>query len=145
MELRTATMDDFDVLFSAYREIVEVLEKRFFDEGFYRDMLRKAISEKRSLVAEQDGGIVGFIEYNPAPPNLPMLRENAVWVEWVWVHSDHRGKGVGRKLYEYLFDYAKKQGFARVGLDVFTVNTDSRAFHEKIGFVEKIQIFIKDL
>ncbi|HLD76389.1 MAG TPA: GNAT family N-acetyltransferase [Candidatus Norongarragalinales archaeon] len=73
------------------------------------------------------------------------MRENCVWVDWSWVQKDFRGKGLGRKLYEALFNHARQKGFARVACDVFTVNEGSQAFHRKVGFEEKIRIYTKNL
>ncbi len=145
LTFRIAKAEDFDVLFSAYREIVEVLEKRNFDETFYRRMLESAIQGERSLVCEKDGQVIGFIEFNPICPDLPLLRENCLWVDWSWVREDFRGQGLGRKLYEALFNHARLKGFARVACDVFTVNESSQAFHQKVGFTEKIRIYTKDV
>lgn len=46
--------------------------------------------------------------------------------------ADMRGKGYGRELFEYLFNYAKKNGFT--ALEVSAVHT-AVGFYEKLGFV----------
>lgn len=146
MEFRNAAPGDFDVLFSGYREIVEQLEQRVFDETYYRKTLESAIQEGRNLVAEENGRVVGFIEYNATCPNLPVLRQDgSAWIDWVWVHPDFRGQGLGTALYAHLFSHLKEKGFTRLGTDAFTVNEPSQKFHAKIGFNETMRIYVKDL
>ncbi len=145
MQFRNAKKEDFDSILSGYKEVVEEFEKRVFDEAYYRKMLTRAIDEERNIVCEIDGKVVGFIEYETKCPDLPTLRENSCWIGWSWVSSKHRGTGIGRALYQHLFKILKEKKFARVGLDVMSVNLQSQRFHEKIGFEERMKIYVKEL
>jgi L-amino acid N-acyltransferase YncA len=52
----------------------------------------------------------------------------------VYIHADHRGRGVGKQLYEMLLELMTKQGF-RVAVAAITVPNDaSIALHESCGF-----------
>ncbi|MDP2717692.1 MAG: GNAT family N-acetyltransferase [Candidatus Micrarchaeota archaeon] len=146
MHFRNATPDDFDVLFGGYREIVEELERRSFDSDYYRKTLQAAIAEKRNLVVQENARVIGFIEYNATCPDLPVLRQDgSAWIDWVWVDSAFRSKGVGKALYAHLCHVVKQKGFKRLGTDAFTVNERSQHFHEKIGFQETMRIYVKNL
>lgn len=52
----------------------------------------------------------------------------------VYVHEDHRKKGVGRRLYVELFERLSKQGYYRACAGIVVPNPASQAFHESLGF-----------
>jgi ribosomal protein S18 acetylase RimI-like enzyme len=52
------------------------------------------------------------------------------------VTSVHRGKGVGVFLMNELLNYAEKNGFCRVNLEVRTDNSNAKALYQKLGFAE---------
>lgn len=145
MEFRTATKKDFNRIFSGYRDVIENAEKRYFDEKFHRKMLTSSIKEGRNIVCEIDGKLVGFIEYETKTPNLPLIRDGAYWVEWVWTDPKYRKKGIGRALYEYLFKMLRKKGISRIAAEVMSSNAKSQLFHKKIGFEDKMVIYVKDI
>ena len=55
-------------------------------------------------------------------------------IEDVCVDENRRGENVGGELMEFVKDYAKKIGCARVDLDVWEFNEGARRFYEKHGF-----------
>lgn len=54
--------------------------------------------------------------------------------------ADMRGKGYGRELFLYLFDYAKNNGFK--ALEVSAVHT-AQGFYEKLGFVAEGEYYLE--
>jgi ribosomal protein S18 acetylase RimI-like enzyme len=52
----------------------------------------------------------------------------------LYVYSNHRGKGVGRKVVNYLLDFCVKQGLEKIYLDVYHKNESSIAAYKKMGF-----------
>ena len=64
------------------------------------------------------------------------LREAYAWsVETsVYVHSEFRGAGIGRVLYDELFATLRKQGYCRAFAGIALPNTASVALHEAVGF-----------
>jgi len=145
MQFRLARASDFDAVFRGYREVVRE-EKRKFFVNYHRKLLRNSIREKRNIVCVENGKIIGFAEWNPVTPDLPLLfDEGYCWIDWLWVDRKCRRKGVGRKLYEQIFKLAKKKGFKHIALDVFTVNKAGRNFHESAGFMERLKIYTRKL
>lgn len=55
-----------------------------------------------------------------------------------FVYKDYRGKefGTGKKLFEALLDFDKKQGFSKIILDTPSKATRSHSFYKKVGFKE---------
>ncbi len=81
---------------------------------------------------EEDGTLLGFASYGAfrAWPAYKYSVEHSVYV-----HNDHRGKGIGFALMRQLITAATKQQYHVMvgGIDV--ANTASIALHEKLGFV----------
>lgn len=50
------------------------------------------------------------------------------------VSREHRSKGLGRRLVEYVLDWARAEGLARVTLLADRDNDVALAFYEKLGF-----------
>ena len=50
-----------------------------------------------------------------------------------------RGKHIGTKLYDFVLDFAKRQGYYNVTLNVWADNKAAVKFYEKIGLrIQKI-------
>jgi ribosomal protein S18 acetylase RimI-like enzyme len=52
----------------------------------------------------------------------------------MWVHPDHRGRGIGRKLLDAVVDYAKDRAADRVRLRVTETNLSAKGLYERAGF-----------
>jgi GNAT superfamily N-acetyltransferase len=85
---------------------------------FYRDTV---FSRFQVFVAENDNHIAGMIAL--APDNT---------VSALYVHDDHRHKGVGKAL----LDRAKTEATGPVQLWTFVANRDAQAFYKHEGFAE---------
>ncbi len=56
-------------------------------------------------------------------------------MDGICVSEKARGRGIGRALFAALFDYAKREGYRGVTLDVIDENPRAKALYEKLGFV----------
>ena len=66
-----------------------------------------------------------------------------LYIDDLCVDETKRGLHVGKKLYEYLLDYARKSGCYDVTLNVWEGNDSARGFYEKMGmFVKETQMEI---
>lgn len=115
----------------ARRETVTVpLPARYYD-AFQR--IRDDRNQELT-VAERDGQIVGtfhltFIQYLTHQGGL------RAQIEAVRVHSEHRGKGIGAKLFAYAFDRASAEGCYMVQLTTDKQRPRAIQFYESLGFV----------
>lgn len=50
-----------------------------------------------------------------------------------YVHADHHGRGIGRRLYDVLIPILRRQGFVNVYAGIALPNPASVALHESIG------------
>jgi len=85
------------------------------------------------LVAEADGEIAGFA-YAGAHRERPAYR----WATEasVYLGERHRGRGLGRALYEPLFALLAEQGYRTVLAGITLPNAASVALHRALGFEE---------
>jgi ribosomal protein S18 acetylase RimI-like enzyme len=56
-------------------------------------------------------------------------------IEAIAVDESRRGQGVGTRLLEAVFDFARQQGFKSVSLEVVDTNPAARRLYERLGFV----------
>ena len=56
------------------------------------------------------------------------------------VHPDYQGKGYGKQLLQFAEDYAVKNGFSSIRLDVFSLNSGAVKMYERAGYQERGKI-----
>jgi len=87
------------------------------------------------MVVENDAGeIVGtfhltFIQY------LTHQGSIRAQIESVRVREDHRGKGIGKKMFQWAINRAKEKGANLVQLTSDKKRPDAIRFYEKLGFI----------
>ncbi|HEV7562830.1 MAG TPA: GNAT family N-acetyltransferase [Solirubrobacterales bacterium] len=84
------------------------------------------------LVAEDGEGAVGYAYACPFQER-PAYRWSASVS--VYVAAERNGEGVGRALYEELFERLRRQGFRMASAGITLPNPASVALHESLGFV----------
>lgn len=105
---------------------------------FDRKYIEKWFADKRAgnypvIGAVDDAGaLLGFASYGVfrARPAYKYTVEHSVYV-----HKDHRGKGVGDALLTKIIDAAKRQNYHVMVGGIDTENIASIKMHEKYGFV----------
>ena len=103
-----------------------------YDEEDLQEMLKRL--ENPVFVYEDDGHVAGYImcqEQNPCSSALTPVK--TLYIDDLCVDEDARGKGIGRKLFQYVKDYAKKNGFYNVTLHVWNSNPGAMKFYESLG------------
>ena len=84
------------------------------------------------IVAEEDGEVVGWacLRTFRTKPAYRFTAENSVYI-----HADHRGRGVGALLMRELVELGKRNGFHSIIAGIAEENPASEALHERFGFV----------
>ncbi len=59
----------------------------------------------------------------------------SLYIDDLCVDENIRGQHIGRRLYEYVLDFAKKSGCYNVTLNVWACNESAKVFYEKCGLV----------
>lgn len=58
-----------------------------------------------------------------------------LYIDDLCVDEDCREQHIGKQLYEYVLDYARKNGFYNVTLNVWNCNESAMKFYQKCGLV----------
>ena len=122
-EVRRARPADFDAIIAVAdewwgRPIAGALPRLFLDHFF-----------ATSTVVESGGELAAFLIAFLSPS-----QSADAYIHFVGVHPDHRHAGLARRLYEDFFARASTAGRTRVSAITSPVNTESIAFHERMGF-----------
>lgn len=122
MEFRALRESDHGTIVSVVdewwggRRISEKLPRLFF--RYFGEM---------SFVGEEDGALIAFLV------GFTGDGEEA-YIHFAGVHPEHRGRGLGRRMYEMFFETARKRGCERVRCITSPVNRASISFHTVMGF-----------
>jgi GNAT superfamily N-acetyltransferase len=96
-------------------------------------------------IAEYNGKIIGTLQITFIP-YLTYKGGMRALIEAVRIDSEHRGKGFGRKLFEYAINRAQDRGCHMVQLTTNKKRTDAFKFYESLGFEathEGMKLFLK--
>ena len=65
--------------------------------------------------------------------------DKSLYIDDICVDEKYRRHGVGRKLYDFVIQYAKEEGCFNVTLNVWERNPDAKAFYKSMGMkVQKV-------
>jgi len=94
---------------------------------------KKASDGYPVLVYEENNRVIGFASYGPFRtwPAYKYTIEHSVYV-----HKNHRGKGVGVTLMKELIKAANSKGYATMVAAIDAANDVSKIMHKKLGFSE---------
>lgn len=136
LRIRTATPDDLDAiarLFDAYRQFYGQPSDRAAARAFLAE--RMEYRQSLVLLAEHGDDAVGFAQLYPM---FSSVRMASVWVlNDLYVDTDARRLGVGRRLLEAAAVAAKAAGAVRVALETARENLPARALYRDAGWEEE--------
>lgn len=149
LKIRRAAEADIDTINKLLYEVHRVhsdVRPDLFKPGAkkYNDEELKMIIADDSrpiFVAEKCGNILGyaFCIHQQYINNNNMTDVKTLYIDDLCVDETARNAHIGSLLYEYVLDYAKKNGYYNVTLNVWADNTNAVKFYEKLGLkVQKI-------
>jgi phosphinothricin acetyltransferase len=112
-------------------------EERAPDAAEMAARIRRYAASHAWLVAERGGEVVGYA-YATAFNERPAYRWSASVS--VYVAEEARGQGVGRALYEALFERLRERGFHMACAGITLPNEASVGLHESLGFERAAQL-----
>lgn len=96
------------------------------------------------FVCEADGEVVGYT--NTWTVYSIWSRGKSLIVDDLYIALDYRRSGIGKKMMEYLIEFAKNNGYRRVQLHAELDNEKAHGLYRKLGFSEEgILFFMKKL
>lgn len=87
--------------------------------------------DRAVLVAEEGGAVVGWASLSPYSERCAYARTAEVSV---YVHREHRGKGLGRALMTRLIEAARAAGLGVLLARIASETAASLALHRSLGF-----------
>ena len=103
--------------------------------------------ENQILVAEMNGGIVGYVYfYDPINERFGLKTKHYFGgVMELYVKPEFRRRGIATALMEHCFGYLKSKGAINVRVDVLMHNTKALNLYVKLGFNNWVEILKKEL
>ena len=107
---------------------------------YNEEQLEKIISDSTTPVfvcVDEDDRAIGhaFCIHKQVKEDSVLTDIKTLYIDDICVDEEARGKHVGTALYEHVIDYAKKEGFYNVTLNVWSCNPGAVKFYEALGFV----------
>ncbi len=147
MEIRRAENKDLDSINKLLCQILNVHHegrpdifkkdtKKYKDEELFEII---ADNKRPIFVAEENGEVKGyaFCVLQQHLENNILADIKTLYIDDLCVDQNCRGKSIGKSLYEYVLDFAKKQGCYNVTLNVWSCNKGAMRFYEKMGLVSQ--------
>lgn len=131
MEIRKATMEDFDIAF-------DYIENLWKYNTYDRETIRKVYSD----VLENDNDFAFFLFDEGEPKgfchgtffNTFWLSGQTCYLSSIITNQGERKKGYGAKMMDHVKDIAKARGCHAIVLDSGMSRTDAHRFYETYGF-----------
>lgn len=149
ISIRRAVQSDLEVINKLLFQVHKVhsdVRPDLFRPGSkkYDDEELKAIiaDDRRPIfVAEREGTVLGYAfcihQQHIGEQSLTDIK--TLYIDDLCVDETVRGAHVGSLLYEYVLEYARKNGYYNVTLNVWADNVNALKFYEKLGLkVQKI-------
>jgi phosphinothricin acetyltransferase len=137
-DIRNARPGDADAIAAIYAHHVRHGTASFDQDppipGFWRDKIAAVLARGWPfLVADEGGALLGYAyatQFRDRPA-YEFTCENSIYV-----HPDHVGKGIGRRLLEELIAASRAAGFKQMIAVVGGAEPASVALHSACGFTE---------
>lgn len=86
---------------------------------------------------DKAGNVLGyaFCVFQQHIDNNILTDIKTLYIDDLCVDETRRGQHIGKALYEYVLDFAKRQGCYNVTLNVWACNENARRFYESCGLV----------
>lgn len=86
-----------------------------------------AVNEKGEVLAH------AFCIHQQHLNNNILTDIKTLYIDDICVLESCRGKHIGRQMYDYVYQYAKEQGFYNITLNVWSLNEPAMKFYESCG------------
>jgi GNAT superfamily N-acetyltransferase len=128
-QLRLRDAHEFAPLLAGYAQALKRGAPRRPDDFYAEALLQDRVAEV--LGARIDGALVGFLIYVDMPEPVSGMRCGVV--DHVYVHHDHRNKGIAKALVDLLADQGEERGWSKLILNAPRQPEDGRKLYEQIA------------
>ena len=120
-----------------YIELEHPLSKSEFEELVKKD-------DGISIVAEENEVVIGLCIVSIRSKS-GMIDKKVAYMDDLCVDKNFRGQGIGKELFNFASDIAKKKGAERLDLMVWSFNKRAINFYEELGMKPQRYILEKEL
>lgn len=128
-QLRLKDAHDFAPLLAGYAQALKRGAPRRPDDFYAETLLQDRAIE--IMGARLDGALVGFAIYVDLPEPVSGLR--CGMVDHIYVHHEHRQKGIAKAIVDLLADQAEERGWSKLILNAPRQPEDGRKLYEQIA------------
>ena len=150
LQIRKATINDLEELLTFEQGVISA--ERPLDPTLKEDPVRYYDIEKmigapnvELLVAEFEGAIIASGYARIEDSKLFYQHPKHVYLGFMYVVPEHRGKGVNKKIIEALESWSLKNNITEIWLDVYHNNEAAIKAYERAGFSRYILSMRKEL
>jgi ribosomal protein S18 acetylase RimI-like enzyme len=128
--LRTATADDFELLFDVSTRAMEHVDKALNPSKDF-DKVEELRKYREKFVPEE----IQIISYRGEDVGrLRVVRsDESIYIGGIQIPPEHQGKGIGTALFSDLIKESEETGLP-ITLEVHDVNENALKFYTKLGF-----------
>ncbi|MBQ6408803.1 MAG: GNAT family N-acetyltransferase [Butyrivibrio sp.] len=147
MVIRRAEDKDIDRILELLLQVcnvhADIRPDLFIHDGtkYSREDLHEIIidDDRPIFVAAEDDNVLGycFCQYKGPATSKCIKPFSQLFIDDLCVDESARGKRVGRQLFEYVKEEARRRGCYEVSLNVWEGNDAARKFYEKMGMKPK--------
>lgn len=120
--------------------ICELAIKLWPDESYdemYDDLSKSLNAENEILFVYEINNVEAFCTVSIRTDYVEGCTSSPTgYLEGIYVNSDFRSKGIGKKLVDAAIKWSKSMGCTEFGSDTELSNTNSQKFHEALGMTE---------
>lgn len=113
-------------------EVTQATWSRFFD----------AYEPMYAMVAEVEGELVGLVHYLFHRTTLSIVP--TCYLHDLFTHESTRGKGIGRKLIEAVYEQARLAGAARIYWLTHETNSTAMQLYDKVAYRSGFVVYRKN-
>lgn len=146
MVIRRAEKKDMDGINKLLQQVLMVHHNGRPD--LFKSGAKKYNDEELAAIIEDDGkpifvgvdeaeNVMGyaFCVFQQHLNNNILTDIKTLYIDDLCVDENIRGQHIGKRLYEYVLDFAKEQGCYNVTLNVWSLNEGAKKFYESCGLV----------
>ena len=151
--IRKAKIIDIDRIIELLHQVCLVHhEKRpdYFKDSikYNKEDLKRIIDNEEIIifVYEENNQVLGYIfDVKEEYINHQLLTDRkTLYIDDLCVDENYRNKGIGKKLYLYTKEYAKKEGYHNVTLNVWALNDNALSFYKSLG-LKPLKYYLEEI
>ena len=151
MIIRYAKEEDISRILELLSEVLEIhatLRPDVFISGttkYTKEEIKEMLNNPNTpiFVADEEGVRGYAFCVIKEVSNNNMHKSKTLFIDDLCVEKSSRAKGIGKKIYEYLNDYAKEINCDNITLNVWEANAEAISFYNKLGFNVRSMIMEK--